>query len=49
MCSVVGPHHCYAALARGKNFDAAPAPTPLFGKPKFLKGIKLTYGHSFFF
>jgi hypothetical protein len=38
--SVVEPHHFYAAPAPGKNFDAAPAapaPTLLYSKAKFLK------------
>jgi hypothetical protein len=36
-CSVAEPHHFYAAPAPGKNFDAAPAPTLLYSKAKFLK------------
>jgi hypothetical protein len=32
---VAVPHHFYAAP--GKNFDAAPAPTLLYSKAKFLK------------
>jgi hypothetical protein len=44
--SVAEPHHFYAALAPGKNFDAAPgapapAPTLLFNKAKFLKRAKV--------
>jgi hypothetical protein len=40
--SVAEPHHFYAAPAPGKNFDAAPAPaapapTLLYIKAKFLK------------
>jgi hypothetical protein len=40
--SVAEPHHFYAAQAPGKNFDAAPAPaapapTLLYSKAKFLK------------
>jgi hypothetical protein len=38
--SVAEPHHFYAAPAPGKNFDAAPAapaPTLLYSKAKFLK------------
>jgi hypothetical protein len=35
--SVAEPHHFYAAPAPGKNFDAAPAPTLLYSKEKFLK------------
>jgi hypothetical protein len=35
--SVAEPHHFYAAPALGKNFDAAPAPTLLYSKAKFLK------------
>jgi hypothetical protein len=37
--SVAELHHFYAALALapGKNFDAAPAPTLLYSKEKFLK------------
>jgi hypothetical protein len=40
ICSVAEPHHFYAALAPGENFDAAPAlaaPTLLYSKTKFLK------------
>jgi hypothetical protein len=42
--SVAEPHHYYAAP--GKNFDAAPslaapAPTLLYSKAKFLKGTKV--------
>jgi hypothetical protein len=39
MTSVAEPHHFYAAP--GKNFDAAPAPTPLYSKANFLKGTKV--------
>jgi hypothetical protein len=44
--SVAEPHHFYAAPAPGENFDAAPAPaapapTLLFNKAKFLKGTKV--------
>jgi hypothetical protein len=44
--SVAEPHHFYAAPAPGKDFDAAPAPavpapTPLYGKTKFLKRTKV--------
>jgi hypothetical protein len=41
--SVAEPHHFYAAPAPGKNFDAAPAPTPtlLYSKAKFLKRTKV--------
>jgi hypothetical protein len=35
--SVAKPHHFYAAPAPGVNFDAAPAPTLLYSKAKFLK------------
>jgi hypothetical protein len=40
--SVAEPHHFYAAPAPGVNFDAAPAPaapapTLLYSKTKFLK------------
>jgi hypothetical protein len=40
--SVAEPHHFYAAPATGKNFGAAPAPaapapTLLYSKAKFLK------------
>jgi hypothetical protein len=35
--SVVDPHHFYAAPARSKNFDTAPAPTLLHSKAKVLK------------
>jgi hypothetical protein len=38
--SVAEPHHFYAAPAPGENFDAAPAapaPTLLYSKAKFLK------------
>jgi hypothetical protein len=41
--SVAKPHH-YAAPAPGKNFDAtpaAPAPTLLYCKAKFIKLIKV--------
>jgi hypothetical protein len=38
--SVAEPHHFYAAPASGKNFDAAPAPTLLYSKAKFLKRTK---------
>jgi hypothetical protein len=34
-------HHFYAALAQGKNFDAAPAPILLYSKTKFLKRTKV--------
>jgi hypothetical protein len=39
----VEPHHFYAAPAKGEKFDAAPAPAPtlLYSKPNFLKGIKV--------
>jgi hypothetical protein len=39
--SVAEPHHFYAAPALGKNFDAAPAPTLLYSKAKFLKRTKV--------
>jgi hypothetical protein len=39
--SVAEPHHFYAAPAPGKNFDAAPAPTLLYSKAKFLKLTKV--------
>jgi hypothetical protein len=42
--SVAEPHHFYAAPAPGKNFDAAPAapaPTLLYSKTKFLKRTKV--------
>jgi hypothetical protein len=44
--SVAEPHHFYAAPdpAPGKNFDAAPAapaPTQLYRKTKFLKRTKV--------
>jgi hypothetical protein len=40
--SVAEPHHFYAALAPGKNFEAAPAapapaPTQLYSKAKIFK------------
>jgi hypothetical protein len=35
LCSFAEPNHFYAAP--GKNFDAAPAPTLLYRKAKFLK------------
>jgi hypothetical protein len=43
--SVVEPHHFYASLAPGTNFDAAPAapapaPTLLYRIAKFLKRTK---------
>jgi hypothetical protein len=37
LTSVAEPHHFYAAPAPGNNFDAAPAPTLLYSKAKFLK------------
>jgi hypothetical protein len=37
--SVAEPHHFYAAP--GTNFDAAPAPTLLYSKAKFLKWTKV--------
>jgi hypothetical protein len=37
--SVVEPHHFYAAPA--KKFYAAPAPTLLYSKAKFLKRTKV--------
>jgi hypothetical protein len=39
MTSVAEPHHFSAAP--GKNFDAAPAPTLLYSKTKFLKRTKV--------
>jgi hypothetical protein len=42
--SIVEPHRLYAAPAPGKNFDAAPAapaPTLLYSKAKFLKRTKV--------
>jgi hypothetical protein len=44
--SVAELHHFYAAPALGKNFDAAPdpaapAPTLLYSKAKFLKRTKV--------
>jgi hypothetical protein len=39
--SVSEPHHFYAAPAPGENFDAAPAPTILYSKAKFLKRTKV--------
>jgi hypothetical protein len=44
--SVAEPHHFYAAPAPGKNFDeasapAAPAPTLLYSKAKFIKRTKV--------
>jgi hypothetical protein len=38
--SVAEPHHFYAAPAPGENFDAAPAPTLLYLRSKFFKGVK---------
>jgi hypothetical protein len=35
------PHHFDAALSPGENFDAAPAPTLLYSKAKFLKRTKV--------
>jgi hypothetical protein len=53
--SVVGPHPFYMALvlALGKNFDAAlapaaPAPTLIYCRSKFLKEVKRK-GPKFFF
>jgi hypothetical protein len=43
----VEPHHFDAALARGKNSDAAPAPTLLYtgsAHPTFLKQAKVNIG-----
>jgi hypothetical protein len=46
--SVAEPHNFYAAL--GKNFDAAPAPTLLNSKAKFLKITKVqTHVETIFF
>jgi hypothetical protein len=45
--SVAEPHHFYAVPAPGENFDAAPAapaPTLLYNKAKFLKRTKV-YTH----
>jgi hypothetical protein len=39
--SAAEPHHFYAAPAPGKNFDAAPAPTLLDSKAKFVKRTKV--------
>jgi hypothetical protein len=39
--SVAEPHHFNAALASGKNFDAATAPTLLYSKAKLLKRSKV--------
>jgi hypothetical protein len=42
--SVAEPHHFYATPAPGINFDAAqaaPAPTLLYSKTKFLKRTKV--------
>jgi hypothetical protein len=39
--SVAEPHHFYAAP--GENFDAAPAPTLLHSKAKFLKELKFKH------
>jgi hypothetical protein len=46
--SVAEPHHFYAAPAPSDNFDAAPAapaPTLLYSKAKFLKRTKV-YTHA---
>jgi hypothetical protein len=46
MISVAEPHHFYAAPAPGKNFDAAPAapaPTLLYSKAKFLNLLKFKH------
>jgi hypothetical protein len=46
--SVAERHHFYAAPAPGENFDAAPAapaPTLLYSKAKFLKRTKV-YRHA---
>jgi hypothetical protein len=40
LASVAEPHHFYAVLAAGKNFDAAPAPTLLYSKAKFFNRTK---------
>jgi hypothetical protein len=47
LVSVAEPQHLYAAppLAPGENFHtapAAPAPSLLYSRSKFLKGINLT-------
>jgi hypothetical protein len=48
--SVEEPHHFYAAPVPGENFDAAPAPTLLFSKAKFLKRAKVsTHVETIFF
>jgi hypothetical protein len=44
--SVAKPHHFYAAPAPGKNFDAAPAPTLLYSKIKFLKRTTVKFKHK---
>jgi hypothetical protein len=46
LTSVAEPHHFYAAPAPapGENFEAAPAPTLLYSKAKFLKRTKV-YTH----
>jgi hypothetical protein len=44
LSSVAEPHHFYAAPAPGVNFDAAsaaPDPTLLYSKAKFLKRTKV--------
>jgi hypothetical protein len=40
LLSVAEPHSFYAAPAPGEDFDAAPAPTLLHSKAKFLKRTK---------
>jgi hypothetical protein len=41
LTSVAEPHHFYAAPTPGKIFVAAPAPTLLYSKAKFLKLTKV--------
>jgi hypothetical protein len=44
--SVAEPHHLYAAPTPGINFDAAPAapaPTLLYSKTKFLNKLKFKH------
>jgi hypothetical protein len=41
MVSVAELHNFYAAPVPGINFDAAPAPTLLYGKEKLLVGTKV--------
>jgi hypothetical protein len=50
--NTVKPHHFYAAPTPGENFGAAPAapaPTLLYSKSKFLKGIRVNIMYDILF